>query len=166
MDLIEGEQAVERLAREQHVRLVRAVALSCGSLPAAEDAVQEAFARALQRARAGEPFTHLGGWVVTVALNLTRSAGRRSWRTVPLTEHAGGRVDPVDPALVDLQRAVDALPRRQREVVVLHYYLGFEVRLIALLLEVSDGNVKNALHRARASLAKALHVEEEVGDRD
>ena len=61
---------------------------------------------------------------------------------------------------------MDGLPRRQREVVVLHYYLGYEVRLIAGLLDVSEGNVKNALHRARASLARALNVEEEVADRD
>ena len=50
----------------------------------------------------------------------------------------------------------------QREVVVLHYYLGYPVREIAGLLSVSEGNVKNALLRARASLATALRVEEEV----
>jgi RNA polymerase sigma-70 factor (ECF subfamily) len=158
--------AVEAVVRAEYVRLVRAVALSCGSLPAAEDAVQEAFARAWERTRRGEDLHHLAGWVVTVALNLTRNRFRQLRREVPLDERAEVAIEN-DPSLIDLGRAVDGLPRRQREVVVLHYYLGYEVRLNAELLRVSEGNVKNALHRARASLARALQMEgEEVADRD
>jgi RNA polymerase sigma-70 factor (ECF subfamily) len=157
--------AVEQLARAEYVRLVRAVALSCGSVAAAEDAVQEALARAWERARGGQSFHHLAGWVVTVALNLTRSRFRKARRERPLTDRADTSVE-YDPALLDLADAVRALPRRQREVVVLHYYLGYEIRVIASLLEVSEGNVKNALHRARASLARALRVEEEVSEHD
>jgi RNA polymerase sigma-70 factor (ECF subfamily) len=165
-DIAEERDAVERLVRTEYVRMVRAVALSCGSLPMAEDAVQEAFARAWQRAGRGGTFDHAAGWVVTVALNLTRSRFRRERREVPLHVQRGESSPEHDPALIDLSRAVDALPRRQREVVVLHYYLGYEVRLIAQLLRVSDGNVKNALHRARASLAGALRIDEEVADRE
>jgi RNA polymerase sigma-70 factor (ECF subfamily) len=166
MEGIAGDtDAVEQLARAEYARLVRAVALSCGSTPTAEDAVQEALARAWERARRGESFDHLAGWVVTVALNLTRSRFRRTRREVPLAERADTSVEH-DASLVDLADAVRALPRRQREVVVLHYYLGYEVRVIASLLRVSEGNVKNALHRARASLARALRVEEEVSERD
>ncbi len=166
MEGITGErEAVEHLVRTEYVRLVRAVALSCGSLPAAEDALQEAFARAWERASRGDQFDHLAGWVVTVALNLTRGRFRQLRREASLVDRVDVTVE-YDPSLIDLGRAVDELPRRQREVVVLHYYLGFEVRLIAGLLDVSEGNVKNALHRARASLARALNEEEEVADRD
>ena len=144
----------------------RAVALSCGSLPAAEDAVQEAFARAWERNRARRgvrPSGGLGGHGCAQPDSQSVSPNRdvrHRWleRAEVTVEH--------DPSLIDLGRAVDGLPRRQREVVVLHYYLGYEVRLIAGLLDVSEGNVKNALHRARASLARALNVEEEVADRD
>jgi RNA polymerase sigma-70 factor (ECF subfamily) len=166
MEDISGERkAVEQLVRTEYVRLVRAVALSCGSPSVAEDSVQEALTRAWERAGRGEAFDHLAGWVVTVALNLTRSRFRRERREAPLTDRSDRSSDP-DPELIDLADAVDALPRRQREVVVLHYYLRYEVRLIAHLLDVSEGNVKNALHRARRTLATALHSEEEVADRD
>jgi RNA polymerase sigma-70 factor (ECF subfamily) len=167
MEGIAGEStdAVEQLVRAEYVRMVRAVALSCGSVPVAEDAVQEALARAWDRARRGERFEHLAGWVVTVALNLTRSRFRSARRERPLDERAE-RVVEHEVELIDLAAAVDGLPRRQREVVVLHYYLGYEVRLIASLLDVSEGNVKNALHRARASLAHALRIEEEVAEHD
>jgi RNA polymerase sigma factor (sigma-70 family) len=162
---IEGERSIERLVREEYARLVRAVTLSCGSLPTAEDAVQEALARGWQRHQRGEQIDHLAGWVVTVALNLTRGGFRRARRHVPLDDRPSVVEEPLRADLIDLQVAIKALPRRQREVVVLHYYLGFEVRLIAGLLGVSEGNVKNALHRARGSLARALRVEE-VNDRE
>lgn len=149
--------AIERLVREEHVRLVRAVALAGGSVPAAEDAVQEALARAWDRLARGEPIDHLGGWVVTVAMNLTRSAHRRAWRTTPLDgePHSTAPVGRTA-ELVDLERAVAGLPHRQRQVVVLHYYLDHDVRTVATLLGISEGATKNALFHARAALARAL----------
>jgi RNA polymerase sigma-70 factor (ECF subfamily) len=164
MGIVDGEatDAVERVVRAEYGRLVRAVALSCGSVAQAEDAVQEAFGRAWERAQRGDLPDRLEGWIVTVALNESRSAWRRTRRNQPLggAPHAVGQ--PIEPELVDLRDAVATLPTRQREVVVLHYYLGYPVREIAGLLSVSEGNVKNALFRARASLATALRVEEEV----
>jgi RNA polymerase sigma-70 factor (ECF subfamily) len=164
MGPVDGEatDAVERVVRAEYGRLVRAVALSCGSVAEAEDAVQEAFGRAWERAQRGELPNHLEGWVVTVALNESRSAWRRTRRNQPLGGRPRAALSALDPELVDLRDAVSTLPARQREVVVLHYYLGYPVREIAGLLAVSEGNVKNALFRARNSLATALRVEEEV----
>jgi RNA polymerase sigma-70 factor, ECF subfamily len=48
------------------------------------------------------------------------------------------------------------LPRRQREVVVLHYFLDLAVDDIAAQLNVTSGTVKTSLHRARAALATVL----------
>ena len=55
-------------------RLVAAVTLVCDSRAAAEDAVQEALARAWER---GEQIDSLPAWVTTVSLNLARSGVRR-----------------------------------------------------------------------------------------
>lgn len=67
---------------------------------------------------------------------------------------------------VDVERSVAALPRRQREVVILHYFLGLEVSEIAEVLHVHDGTVKSSLHRARTTLARSLGepIEEEATD--
>ena len=56
----------------------------------------------------------------------------------------------------EIGSAVADLPRRQREVTVLRYYLGYDVAEIASLLHVSEGTVKKSLHRARHTLATAL----------
>jgi len=46
--------------------------LVCGSMPAAEDAVQEALARAWERSERGQDIGSLPAWVTTVARNLLR----------------------------------------------------------------------------------------------
>jgi RNA polymerase sigma factor (sigma-70 family) len=158
---------LERVVRDDYTRLVRAVALACGSVPVAEDAVQEAFARAWDRARRGERFARPAAWVVTVALNITRSGHRRAWRLSALAED---RPAPIAGRAAEdqivLRDAIGELPRRQREVIVLHYFLDHDVATIAALLDRSEGAVKNALFHGRAALAKALGADsddEEVG---
>lgn len=155
---------VEECIRTEYDRLVGAVAVVCDSVALAEEAVQEAFARAWERQQRGHRFTHLAGWVATVALNLARSGRRR--RKVEdraLRTLAARPVPPVTEffAVGDVVRAaVDGLPRRQREVVFLYYFLDLDVTTVAELLGVSEGTVKTGLSRARARLAVELVGEE------
>jgi RNA polymerase sigma factor (sigma-70 family) len=57
---------------------------------------------------------------------------------------------------IDVVAALAALPRRQREVTVLRYYLGLDVAEIAHALELNPGTVKTSLFRAREKLAATL----------
>jgi RNA polymerase sigma-70 factor (ECF subfamily) len=162
-----GTEAIEAVVKAEHDRVVRIVAVVCGSSVVAEDAVQEAWHRAWTRAARGEALDNVVGWVVVVATNLARDEGRRRGREERALARASagpGRALARDHAtgdLVDLRAAVAGLRLRQRQVIVLHYLLGLKVREIAGVLDVSEGNVKNALHRARAVLAEALGDEEE-----
>lgn len=157
MDL---DAELERCVREEYPRLVRVVSLVTGSTPIAEDAVQEALARAWERASRGERFTHLPGWVVTVALNQARSGHRRtaSEREVRrrLAASSNGSSPPPGEAPAAVRAAITELPRRQRDVVVLFYLLDLDVAGTAELLGVSTGTVKTALARARSRLAVLL----------
>lgn len=56
----------------------------------------------------------------------------------------------------DVDVAVSALPRRQREVVTLHYLLDLPVREVAAVLSISEGSVKSHLFDARAALRASL----------
>lgn len=143
-------------------RLVAAVALVSGSRPAAEDAVQEALLRAWERSERGERIDSLPAWVTTVSLNLARSGLRRLLAERRARDRLG-RIDPAEPEAadrLDLERALAALPRRQREAVVLRYYLGMDTREVAEVLRINEGTVKSTLFRARAALARALGVPE------
>jgi RNA polymerase sigma factor (sigma-70 family) len=52
--------------------------------------------------------------------------------------------------------AVRALPRHQREVLILRYWSGLSEREIAQTLAISPGSVKSAASRGMATLARAL----------
>jgi RNA polymerase sigma-70 factor (ECF subfamily) len=162
------EIAIREFLHTSYPRLVAAVALACASRPAAEDAVQEALLRAWERSERGESIESLDAWVMTVAVNLARSGLRR----VMAERRARARLHGASPAeafgeRVDVERALAALPRRQREAVVCRYYLGMDTKEIAKVLKISDGTVKSTLFRARAALAVALGVDkdEEANDR-
>ena len=150
-------------------RLVAAVRLAAGSSAAAEDAVAEALARAWERSDRGETIANLPAWVMRVALNLATSRWRRLRTEARARERiADASADAEEPDdRLDVERALDGLSRREREVTVLRYYLGFDVVETARVLGVSDGTVKTLLFRARRALAAALgeRDDEEVQDR-
>jgi RNA polymerase sigma-70 factor (ECF subfamily) len=139
---------------------VAAIALVSGSRPAAEDAVQEALARAWERGERGERIESLRAWVVTVALNLVRSSFRRMRAERRARGRAGaagaGGIPAVTELRIDVSRAVAALPRRQREATVLRDDLDLDVAEIAAVLRISEGTVKATLFRARRTLSHAL----------
>ena len=157
-----------RFLEHDYARLVGAVALVCGDRGVAEDAVQEALVRAWERADHGRGPAVLGAWVRVVALNLVRSR----WRGVLRERRLAHRVPQPPPdaefsadALV-VREALRELTAREREVVVLHYFLDLSVAQVAEELGVSGGTVKTLLHRARGRLAGVLGAALEVESRD
>jgi RNA polymerase sigma-70 factor (ECF subfamily) len=148
---------------------VAGLSLVTGSRPAAEDAAQEALARAWERTERGEHIESLKAWVTVVALNLVRSGFRRlraeRKARARLAEPTGASPASAED-LVDVRRALATLPRRQREATVLRYYLDLSVLEVAQALRVNEGTAKTTLHRARLALARALgeRVDEEATD--
>src|SRR4051795_2007625 len=123
-------------------RTVASVLLLTGDLSTAEDAAQEAFARALSRwprLQQGNP----EGWVRAVAINQVRDRWRhrkveeRYFPVVAVPERSEG---PSGDA-VDMLRALDGLPATQREALVLHYYFQYSVSEIARHQRVAVGTV-------------------------
>lgn len=94
----EFTRALDRLIEHDYVRLVRA----SGTMDGAEDAVQEALARALESTRKGRHIHALEAWVVTAAFNHVRSRFRR---TAPRRPQDDGP-DPVLPSRPEATRSV------------------------------------------------------------
>ena len=124
----------------------------------AEDAVQEAFARASVRWERIRDYDHPEAWVRRVAFNLAVSSLRSARRKLA----AYGRVGPPRPApppseeAVMLDQALKRLRRRHREVLVLHYLADLPVEEIARVLKIPAGTVKGRLYRARSALEREL----------
>ncbi len=130
-----------------------------GSHEDADDVSQEAFLRAyrgLGRFRGESSFRT---WVVRIVLNLARSA-RRSRRVFLPFEHAGELLQPGDPQEASLRqqvrRAVERLPFRQRQVLVLKVYEGMKFVEIAQAARMSVGTAKATFFQAVRNLRKRL----------
>jgi RNA polymerase sigma-70 factor (ECF subfamily) len=161
------EIQVREFLHTAYPRLVAAVTLVSRSRAGAEDGVHEALVRAWERSERGETIEHLNAWVATVALNLARSGLRwlraeRRARGRLVADEAKLDLDPAGASRVDVDRALARLPRRQREVVVLRYYLQLDTKEVAATLGMHEGTVKSTLARARAALAAALGVRDDV----
>jgi RNA polymerase sigma factor (sigma-70 family) len=158
-----GEEEIRRFVESEYARVVNAVLLVCDNRAAAEDAVEEALARAWLRLKRGQSIESLVAWVTTVAVNEARGGRRRRLAEQRAQRRLANRARLVavhDASATagahEVRAALRLLPRRQREVTVLRYFLGFTIAEIAESLAVDQGTVKTSLHRARRSLATAL----------
>ena len=145
--------------------LVRLASLLLHDLGDAEEVVQDAFVAAYKRwDRVREPERALA-YLRSAVLNGARSRLRHRGVVARWTLPSAGRAPAVEDAVVvDEQReriivALQTLPTRQRECLVLRYYLELSESEIAATLGISAGSVKTHSHRALATLAQRLEVE-------
>ncbi len=156
--------AVTDLFREHHLELVRLALVMVGDLETAEDVVQDAFER-LYHGWNGlrEPSSALA-YARSSVINGCRSVMRRS---AVARKHAPELAGTLGTATAgtggsagddhaDLAVALRLLPRRQREVLVLRYYLDLDVAEIAGILRIAPSAVRSTCTRGLATLARAL----------
>ncbi len=148
----------DELYRGCAARVVHLVYASTGDLTLAQDATQEAFARAWSDwDRVGRHDDPLA-WVRTVARRLAISEWRRSKaRERAYTRHGPGSAPPQPSEdRVAITAALRRIPDEMREAVVLHYIADLSVDQIAAETGAPAGTVKARLHRGRARLAELL----------
>jgi RNA polymerase sigma-70 factor (ECF subfamily) len=128
----------------------------------AEDVAQEAMLVAFRRWSEIRELANPEAYVRRTCANLAVSQVRRRLAEVRAVGRATQR-DAVVPAGEhdDFWGLVRSLPRRQAQVVALHYVFDLSVADVAHTLEVSEGSVKVHLSRARHALAQRLRLPEE-----
>jgi RNA polymerase sigma-70 factor (ECF subfamily) len=130
----------------------------------AEEVAQEAFARAYRRFSQLRDRNSFRAWLVRItwrlAIDRWRTDRRRTAREQTSSlEPAGGsaeRVATERERADQLWRAIEELPEKLREAIVLSAIQGYDVREVALLLGVPEGTVKSRLFLARKGLAQRL----------
>ena len=133
-----------------------------GSTAEAEEAVQEALVRAWERSERGESFDSLDAWVAVVAANILRDRFRRlrsEWRARRRLSagapERSSRVGAID-ARLDVVRALRALPPRQRDAIVLRYFIDLGVGEVAKAMRMNE-QLTNS--RYEAALKAVLDTE-------
>jgi RNA polymerase sigma-70 factor (ECF subfamily) len=130
-----------------------------GDLAEAENALQEAYARAFVRWSRVRHYDLPEAWVRRVALNLAAMAARSLRRRARALLRVGPPplVPELSPEVIDLHDALRALPLAQRQVIVLHHLVGLPVDEVARELRLAPGTVKSRLARGRAAMAATLY---------
>jgi RNA polymerase sigma-70 factor (sigma-E family) len=163
----ERETAIARVFDQHHAQLVRLAAL-LGAGHEAEDVVAEAFCQLYRRwsklRSSDAALAYVRGAVVNLVrmrLRHLQVVRRHSERTRPPADSTSAEHDVL---LREDQRALvvalDALAERQREVIVLRYWMDLKESEIAAAMGISCGAVKSHAARAMASLARAMEKED------
>jgi RNA polymerase sigma-70 factor (sigma-E family) len=131
-----------------------------GSRADAEDAAQEALARACIRWPRVDG--HAEAWVSRVTANLAIDFLRRG-RSQEAVPESPGRLDADVATRLDLARSLSSLPKRQREVVILRYLADLPEDAVAAQLGCSRGTVKQHASRGLAALRRQC-PQEQLGE--
>ncbi len=158
-----SERAVGALYEAHAVGLIRLAVAILGSRPAAEDVVQDAFIGLYRRWDRLNQTDRALQYVRSSVLNGCRSQLRAQARDRrrPLQALPGSAASAEHDVLVgedhrEVLAALRRLPDRQREALVLRYFLDLPEPEIAQAMGISHGTVKSTTSRALAALARLL----------
>jgi RNA polymerase sigma-70 factor (sigma-E family) len=158
----EADEAITRLYAAQYSSLVRLATLLLRDAAAAEEVVQDSFIAMHGSWRRLRDPDHALAYLRKSVINRARSALRHRQvqarhAPAPMPNHASAEQHALD--VLEQQeviRALHALPGRQREVLVLRYYLDLSEAQIAATIGVSRGAVKSHASRGMATLRTSL----------
>ena len=158
------EVAVTALYQAHALGMIRLAHIMLGDRASAEDVVQEAFCGVYRRWSTLADTGSAIGYVRSSVLNGCRSVLRRQAR-------ARRRADSQQPtppgisaeaAAISIEerqqvlRALRRLPPRQREALVLRFYLDLSAEESAATMGIGPGSVRSAIHRGLESLGRML----------
>jgi RNA polymerase sigma-70 factor (sigma-E family) len=157
-------EAVTALYEAHALGMIRLAHIMLGDRQGAEDVVQEAFCGLYRR------WSHLADpgsavhYVRSAVLNHCRSVLRRRTTSQAAREAASSpeSVRSAESTVLtreerdEIMRAVRRLPPRQREALVLRFYLDLSAEEAATTMGISPSSVRSATHRALASLGGML----------
>ena len=158
-----AERHVTALYQAHALSLARLALLMLGDADAAQDVVQDAFFGLYRRWDKLTSADAAPAYLRASVLNGCRTALKR--RSRPALPGAAETLESAEAAVLHTEEqrgvlnAVRRLPARQREVVVLRYYLDMTEEQAARAMGVSRGTVKSATSRAVAAIGRMLKGE-------
>jgi RNA polymerase sigma-70 factor, ECF subfamily len=185
------EEAFDALVARHDAALRRVARTFVRTPSAADDVVQETWLGVVHGLDGFEGRSSLRTWIFSILANRARTRAARDARSVPFSAiededrpavepaafSADGRWTSAPPRLdfdpetqllsAELRErllgVVEELPPAQRTVITLRDLLGIPAEDVCVLLELSEGNQRVLLHRARSRVRTALRPITEAG---
>ncbi|BBH66350.1 RNA polymerase sigma factor [Actinoplanes sp. OR16] len=160
MSDLEIEYAFRRFFDDHHADLSRLAYLVTGDSQAADDLAADAFVevwRHWERVQAAQsPIAYARGIVTNLARQWIKRQSRERAGVLRLGLLRRDRVESDTPAVLDVRQALQRLPQRRRECVILRYAFDVPEKEVAAILGISVGAVKSHTSRGAAQLSDYL----------
>jgi RNA polymerase sigma-70 factor, ECF subfamily len=179
------EAAFMELVERHHAALVRLARSFVSSRAVAEEVAQETWLGVLNGIDRFEGRSSLKTWIFRILVNRAKTRGERESRSIPFSSLEQGEDGPsVDPdrfldagawsspprawegepverllageARDVVDAAIEKLPPVQRQVITLRDVEGLDADETCRVLDLTDGNQRVLLHRARSHVRQAL----------
>jgi len=165
-------QAYDILVRKYKDQLLNFVYRFVGNRTDAEDIIQETFLRVYRNKHMYKEIAKFSTWVYTIAGNLAKTELRRRKRhkifsvsnfvneerdfDIPDRDHSPERK--VDSSMQEkiIQKAIEKLPIKFKEVIILRDIQEFAYEEISQILNIPLGTVKSRVNRGRLKLQEDL----------
>lgn len=129
-----------------------------GNYSEAEDITQEVFLTLLEKPQTFRDEEHRKAWLLRAAINRCRNY-HKSWKQkgrLSLEDAPPLTADAASVREWELRQAVLSLPEKYAVVLFLHYYEGYTIREISLLLDKKENTIGSLLRRGRDKLKLEL----------
>jgi RNA polymerase sigma factor (sigma-70 family) len=167
--------ALDVLIRRHYDDVFRFVYRRVGDRHTAEDLVQDVFIRVARHLKDYRGDGRFRNWLITVAVNRCRDYHRHQLirarhATAQTTLDVADASSDIWAAVerrsdrVRVKRALDRLPDRQREAIVLSYFEHYRLRDIAQITAASPATVKSRIRLGLAKLRDILREEQRSDD--
>ncbi|MBQ7295624.1 MAG: sigma-70 family RNA polymerase sigma factor [Clostridia bacterium] len=147
-----GDEYIENVVTAYSRSMLNVAYSLLKSVPDAEDAVQEAFLRLIEKKPEFNDSSHEKAWLLRVTINISKNmlkaCGRKS---LPLQEDI-----PYEDKDSSVLLCVMALEEKYRTIIHLYYYEDYSIKEISSILNLPQATVGTRLSRARRLLKTML----------
>ena len=144
----------------RHVSMVYQICLMLmKNVPDAEDATQNVFRKVMEYDKPFRDPEHEKAWLIVTARNECRDQLKHWWRRKRESGELLQHMSYEQPEDSDLKELIWRLPEKDRLVLYLHYYQGYNAQEVAELLGATPSTVRSRLARARQKLKLRMEAE-------
>lgn len=149
-----SDEYIEQLVKTHSDSMLRAAYALLKNRDDAEDAVQEAFMKLMEKDPHFTDSEHAKAWLLRVTINLSKNMLKaQSRKNKSEIENEASYTQKESDGVLD---CVMKLEENYRAVIHLYYYEGYSIKEIASILGLPSATVGTRLRRGRAKLKKML----------
>lgn len=162
-----GRRSLDILYRHYQRPLTGYAYRVCDDLEIAQEAVQDAWLKAMKNLRKLDDPRAFRSWLYNLVrwrcIDLLRKSQRQREQTEPLNEAALEVADQAPKKMdSDIKQAINRLPLLEKQMIHLFYLDELSLKEIAAVLEIPVGTIKSRLNRARNRLKTHIDVIEKT----